>query len=62
MTLDTLKMTAQMVDTIAPVMQLLTNCLMDLVEKEDARWRRWSSKPEKCFWLNCSKKFDGTPS
>jgi hypothetical protein len=49
MTLDTLKMTAQMVDTIAPVMQLLTNCLMDLVEKEDARWRRWSSKPESRF-------------
>jgi hypothetical protein len=33
MTLDTLKMTAQMVDTIARLMQALTKCLMSL-------WRR----------------------
>jgi len=34
----------------------------ELVEKEGARWCRWSSKLESCFWLNCGKKFDGRPS
>jgi len=36
--------------------------LDELVEKEDARWCRWSSKPESLPYLTEHQFFDETPS